>query len=57
MLRPLLAQSGPRPQDAEPIRFARDRDACNMQLPQPARQTRFLRARRKIEQKLKQLSG
>ena len=57
ILRPVVALSGPRPQGAEPIAFARDHDACSKQLGQPARQTRFLRARRKIEQKLKQLSG
>ena len=57
MLRPFLAQSGPRPQHAERIAFVRDHDACNMRLGQPARQTRFLRARRKIEQRLEQLSG
>jgi hypothetical protein len=57
MLRPFLALSGPRPQHAEPIAFAHDHDACNMQLGQPARHGRFLRARHKIEQRLKQLSG
>ena len=57
MLRPFLAQSGPRPQHAEPIAFVHDHDACNMRVGQPARQTRLLRARRKIEQRLKQLSG
>jgi hypothetical protein len=57
MLRQFLAQSGPRPQHAEPIAFVRDHDACNTRLGRPARQTRFLRVRRKIEQRLKQLSG
>jgi hypothetical protein len=57
MLRPFLAQSGPRPQHAEPIAFVHDHDACNMQLGQPARRAQFLHARREIDETLKQFQG
>ncbi len=56
-LQPAVALSGPRPQGAEPITFARVRDVCSMQLGQLARRAQFLCARRKIDQRLKQVPG
>jgi len=57
MLQPVVALREPRPQCAEPITFARAHDVCSMQLGQPARQGQFLCARRKIDQRLKQVPG
>ena len=58
MLQPILALITPRPpQSAEPVTFARARDACGMKLGQPARQGQFLCARRKMDEPLEQLPG
>ena len=57
MLQSAVALREPRPQCAEPVTFVRAHDVCSKQLGQPARQGQFLCARRKIDQRLKQVPG
>jgi len=57
MLQPTAVLNGPRPQGAEPITLAREHDACDRQLGQPALQAHLRRGRGKIDQGLKELPG
>jgi hypothetical protein len=54
MTEPGAALSEPQPQGAGSVTFAREHDARNIHLDQPARQAQFLRARCKIDEKLRQ---
>jgi len=57
MLQPTAVLNGPRPQGAEPITLAREHDACDRQLGQPALQAHLRRGRGKIDRGLKELPG